>query len=120
MAGIGRDAATKPAGALSNGFMGYDRRTSLKMIKDGTSHTIALTESSKNNGPWAQGGTSNVRGFDPDDKPFVGDGSQFGGHSRFCNAVMADGSLRRIEYSLDAKKLAAAITIAGNDPVDFD
>ncbi|HZU36689.1 MAG TPA: DUF1559 domain-containing protein, partial [Gemmataceae bacterium] len=39
MAGIGPDAATQPAGAAGNGFMGYDRRTSLKMITDGTSNT---------------------------------------------------------------------------------
>src|SRR5207249_11269828 len=40
MSGIGLDAATRPAGSPGNGFMGYDRLTSLSMIKDGTSHTI--------------------------------------------------------------------------------
>src|SRR5581483_12164631 len=67
MSGIGLDAATQPAGTPGNGFMGYDRLTSWAMIKDGTSNTIALMETRSNLGPWARGGSSNVRGFDPAD-----------------------------------------------------
>ena len=33
---------------------------------------------------------------------------------------MADGSVRFIDASIDPKKLAAAITIAGGDLVDLD
>ena len=44
MSGLGHDAAGQPAGAAGNGFMGYDRLTSLAMIKDGASNTIALME----------------------------------------------------------------------------
>ena len=44
MSGFGRDAAGQPAGALGNGFMGYDRPTSQATIKDGLSNTIALME----------------------------------------------------------------------------
>jgi len=65
MSGIGLDAATQPAGAPGNGFMGYDRLTSLSMIKDGTSNTIALMETRSGLGPWARGGSSTLRGFDP-------------------------------------------------------
>ena len=36
------------------------------------------------------------------------------------NAAMADGSVRFIRSSIDPKKLAAAITIAGGEPVDLD
>ena len=51
MAGIGSDAAPRPAGAAGNGFMGYDRATSLRMIPDGTSNTIALMETRSGLGP---------------------------------------------------------------------
>jgi hypothetical protein len=36
------------------------------------------------------------------------------------NAAMADGSVRFLPSSIDPKKLAAAITIAGGEPVDLD
>src|SRR5262249_16385410 len=37
MSGIGHDSARQPAGAAGNGFIGYDRLTSVAMIKDGAS-----------------------------------------------------------------------------------
>jgi hypothetical protein len=116
MAGIGPDAAGRPAGAAGNGFMGYDRRTSLAMIKDGTSNTIALMETRSGLGPWARGGASNVRGFDPAEVPLP-----FGGHTSGMQAGMADGSVRFIPSGIEPKKLAAAITIAGGEPpIDLD
>lgn len=120
MAGLGHDAATRPAGAAGNGFMGYDRLTSLVDIKDGTSNTIALMETRHGLGPWARGGTSNVRGFDPDDAPWYGDQRPFGGHPGGVNVAMADGSVRFRSASNDPKQLAAAITIAGGEPVNLE
>jgi hypothetical protein len=120
MSGIGLDAATQPAGALGNGFMGYDRQTAEKMIVDGTSNTIALMETRSGLGPWARGGSSTLRGFDPDDLPLFGDDRQFGGHVNGPLTAMADGSVRSISPSIDPKKLAAAITIAGGEKVDLD
>jgi prepilin-type processing-associated H-X9-DG protein len=121
MSGIGLDAATQPAGASGNGFMGYDRLTSWSLIKDGTSNTIALMETRSGLGPWARGGSSTLRGFDPEDVPLHGDGRPFGGHPKGMNAAMADGSLRFISSSIDPSILAAAITIDGGEPpVDLD
>jgi prepilin-type processing-associated H-X9-DG protein len=121
MAGIGHDAAERPAGAAGNGFMGYDRLTSAAMIDDGTFHTIALMETQVGLGPWARGGESNLRGFDPDDVPLCGEGRPFGtGHARGMNAAMADGSVRFLRSSIEPKNLAAAITIAGGEPFDLD
>jgi prepilin-type processing-associated H-X9-DG protein len=122
MAGVGHDAAGRPAGAAGNGFMGYDRPTSITMIadRDGTSHTIALMETRSGLGPWARGGASSLRGFDPDDVPLHGDGRPFGGHERGMNAAMADGSVRFIGSSVEPKKMAAAITIAGGEAFDLD
>jgi prepilin-type N-terminal cleavage/methylation domain-containing protein/prepilin-type processing-associated H-X9-DG protein len=121
ISGIGPDAATQPAGAPGNGFMGYHRLTSMSMIKDGTSNTIALMETHVSLGPWARGGSSNVRGFDPSDLPLYGDQRPFGGHPNGMNAAMADGSIRFISSSIDPIKLAAAITIDGGEPpFDFE
>lgn len=120
MSGIGRDAAEQPAGAAGNGFMGYDRPTSVSRIKDGTSNTIALMETRVGLGPWARGGTSTLRGFDPADVPLHGDKRPFGGHAAGMHAAMADGSVRFLPSSIDAKRLAAAITIGGGEPVDLN
>jgi prepilin-type N-terminal cleavage/methylation domain-containing protein/prepilin-type processing-associated H-X9-DG protein len=120
MAGIGQHAAEQPAGAAGNGFMGYDRLTSMAMITDGTSNTIALMETRVGLGPWARGGASTLRGLDPAEEPPLGDNRPFGGHPGGMHAAMADGSVRFLRSSIDAKRLAAAITIAGGEPVDLD
>jgi prepilin-type processing-associated H-X9-DG protein len=120
MSGIGDTAAGQPAGAVGNGFMGYDRLTSAAMIKDGTSNTIALLETRFDLGPWARGGASNLRGFDPADVPWHGDQRPFGGHAGGMHAAMADGSVRFIRSSIEPRNLAAAITIAGGERVDLD
>jgi hypothetical protein len=120
MSGLGRDAASQPVGAPGNGFMGYDRSTSLAMIKDGTSNTIALLETRAGIGPWARGGASNLRGFDPADLPPFGDGRPFGGHAGGTPAAMADGSVRFIRSSIEPVKLAAAVTIAGGEATHLD
>ncbi len=113
MSGLGLDAAWKFAGAAGNGFMGYDRLTSMAQIKDGASHTIALMETHAS-GPWAQGGTSTLRGFDPA-------GEQWSSaHTGGMNIAMVDGSVRFVSHGIDSKTLAAAITIAGGEPVDLD
>jgi len=119
MSGIGHDAAWRPAGAPGNGFMGYDRLTSLTNIPDGTSNTIALMETYTNAGPWARGGFSTLRGFDPHDLPLHGEGRPFAGHAATMSAALADGSVRGISPSIDPKVLAGAITIAGGEPVNL-
>lgn len=120
MAGIGLDAAGRPAGADGNGFMGYDRVTSAAMITDGAANTIVLMETRSGLGPWARGGASNVRGFDPADLPLHGDQRPFGGHPDIIHAAMLDGSVRLVRSTIDPKKLSAAITIAGGEPADLD
>jgi hypothetical protein len=113
MAGIGHDAAARPAGAAGNGFMGYDRLTSMAMIEDGTSNTIGLMETRFGLGPWARGGPSNLRGFYPG-VPL------FGEHTMGMNVAIADGSVRFLRFSIDSKQVTAAITIAGREPVKWD
>lgn len=120
LAGIGRAASEQPKDTAGNGFMGYDRVTTLAGIADGTSNTIALMETRTGVGPWARGGHSTLRGFDPADLPWFGDGRPFAGHTKGINVAFADGSVRFIRETAEPKKLAAAMTIAGGEVHDLD
>ncbi len=120
MAGVGLDAPSRPDGAVGNGIMGYDRATSLDGIRDGASNTIALMETRTNLGPWARGGGSNLRGYDPTAVPVLGETRQFGGHGTSALGARADGSVLSVRYSTDAKFLADAITIAGGEVILWD
>jgi prepilin-type N-terminal cleavage/methylation domain-containing protein/prepilin-type processing-associated H-X9-DG protein len=117
LSGIGLDAATQPVGTAGNGFMGYDRLTKYSMIKDGSSNTISLVETRSSLGPWARGGSSNVRGFDPADLPFCGDQRPFGGHQGGMNTAFADGSAHLISSSINPDVLSALITIDGGEKI---
>lgn len=121
MSGIGHDAAKQPAGAVGNGFMGYERLTSTAMIEDGTANTIALMETRVNPGPWARGGSATLRGFDPATMSLTGADQPFGGwHSGAMPVAYADGSVRNLPYSTDPKILASLITIAGGELLPQD
>lgn len=118
-AGIGPDAPLRPAGAPGNGFMGYDRATSLALITDGSSNTIALMETRADLGPWARGGPSTVRGFDEADLSHHGEKHLFRDTPSGVNVAMADGSVRFLYGSIDRARIAAAVTIAGGEPLDW-
>jgi hypothetical protein len=127
IAGLGPDAATLPAGDRNAGVFGYERRTALVDIKDGTANTLLILESAQNNGPWAQGGSATVRGLDPSTRPYLGNGRPFGGthfsentlfsHGKSfgCQAALADGSVRSFHEAVGAETLEAAATIAGGE-----
>lgn len=120
MSGPAPAAAVWPIDAPGVGFMGYDRLTALGLIKDGTSNTIALMETRSKLGPWARGGESSVRGFDPTDTPFHGDGRPFGGHTGGMNVAFADATVRFLSAKVAPNSVAAAITIAGGESVGLD
>jgi hypothetical protein len=102
--------------------MGYDRATSLDMVKEfGISNTIGVMETHRALGPWARGGWSTLRGFDPDDLPWAGDGRPFGGgHKNITNAGMLDGSVRVISNSMNVKDVSTAIILGGNKTFSSD
>lgn len=120
LSGITPGAASHPKDAAGNGFMGYHRQTSLTMITDGTSNTIALIETRSDNGPWACGGTATLRGLNFADVPLIGNQRSFGAHDTIANVAFADGSVRAIRSSVDPRALAAAVTIAGGEVVPLD
>lgn len=122
LAGIGHDAAERAAGAAGNGFMGYARVTTMKVIaeNDGTANTIALMETRFGPGPWARGGFSTLRGFDPDSS-LSGPNPPFGGrHPGAMPVAYVDGSIRSLSQSIDPKTLAALIIIAGGEALNSD
>src|SRR5438132_7885320 len=41
----------------------------LASVKDGLANTLLILKSARDNGPWARGGPSSVRGLDPSEKP---------------------------------------------------
>jgi len=120
MAGIGLDAPLRPEGAAGNGVMGFDRSCTFEMIKDGLSNTILLMESHSNLGPWAQGGCSNLRGFDPVDLPLAGDKRPFFEHVGKSIVVgMCDGTVHSLRSDCNPEVLSALITIAGGETIDW-
>jgi hypothetical protein len=129
VAGRGRDAALSAEADRTTGVFGYDRRTGLAAIPDGTSRTLMILESARENGPWAQGGPATVRGLDPGEQPYLGVGRQFGGthfgentvfgkgKSLGCNAALADGSVRFLAESIAPAVLEALVTVAGGEEI---
>jgi len=113
LSGVGLDAAARPVGAPGNGFMGYDRLTTFKMIEDGTSNTIALMEVRSDIGPWARGGPSTARGYDPATGSLGNDPTPFEVHSGVALVAMADGSCLSLRASKNRMNFAAGVTIAG-------
>jgi prepilin-type processing-associated H-X9-DG protein len=121
IAGIGVDAPLLPVGHPKAGFFGYERTVTMKDIKDGTSNTITVTETTSANGPWAAGGPSTVRGLDPNDQPYIGWKRQFGGfHRHGTNVLFVDGSVQFLQESIRPQVFEALATIAGGDKADDD
>jgi hypothetical protein len=132
VAGVGADAPSLPAGDRHAGAFGHDRRTALGDITDGTSHTLLILESARDNGPWGRGGPATLRGLDPADRPYLGTSRPFGGthfgengllrrgESIGCNAAMADGSVRFLGEGIAPQVLEALATIASGEQVGED
>jgi hypothetical protein len=132
IAGVGSEAARLPLSDANIGVFGYDRQITFADVKDGTSNTMMVLESGWKTGSWAQGGFSTVRGFEPKDKPYMGNGRPFSGthliesslltrgHSIGCNAMMVDGSVRFLNDSISPEVLEAMATIAGGEKMPED
>jgi hypothetical protein len=118
IAGIGIDAPLFPKTNPRAGVFGYDRKTTVAEIKDGTSTTMMLAESGRVIGSWLQGGPATVRGLDPTNAPYIGPGRQFGGlHEGTAVIAMADGSVKVVSESIAPKVFEAMSTIAGGERI---
>jgi prepilin-type processing-associated H-X9-DG protein len=117
IAGIGSHAPLLTRQDPKAGVFGYESSARFQDITDGASTTMMVIETAKDNGPWAAGGPSTVRGLDPA-LPYIGSGRQFGGlHSGGAMAAFADGSVRFISDKISPSTFEALATIAGHEPV---
>lgn len=116
IAGIGKDAATLPLNDKNVGFFGYDRVVKFRDVTDGTSNTMMVTDSSKDFGPWSQGGTATIRALTT--KPYINGPDGIGSpHAGIINVLMGDGSVRSVRQDIDPKIFEALSTIHGGEEV---
>jgi Protein of unknown function (DUF1559) len=132
VAGVGADAATRPAGAPGVGMFGYDRTLKVEQVKDGLANTLLLIETGHEVGPWLRGGPTTVRAIDPNGGHLTGDGLPFGG-THFLDStvirkqkpdgfhvVLGDGSVRYVKNEVHPEVLIALATIAGGEEIPGD
>jgi prepilin-type N-terminal cleavage/methylation domain-containing protein len=132
VAGVGPDAAARPADAPGIGMFGYDRTLKLKEVRDGTSTTLMVIETGHEVAPWTRGGPGTVRALDPAAGQLTGDGLPFGG-THFLDAtafkpVRADGfhllfgdaSVRYAKNEIHPDVLFGLATAAAGDAVSLD
>jgi prepilin-type processing-associated H-X9-DG protein len=100
IAGIGKNAASLPITDKNAGVFGYNRKTGLRDITDGSSNTLMVSEASKSFGAWGAGGVGTIRGFVK--KPYINGPDGIGGPSRGgCNMLFCDGAVRFISENID-------------------
>lgn len=115
ISGIGPDSAKLPNGDPKAGIFGYDRKTKMRDITDGTSNTLMTAESTDGDIPWAQGGRT-LKGFSQ--QPYINGPDGIGGPSpRGCNVGLADGSVRFISENIDPSVAEALATKAGGEVI---
>ncbi len=116
IAGLGKDAPSLSKGNRRAGIFGYDRVTRLEEIRDGTSSTMMVSETSALKGAWTSGGAATVRGLDQAQRPYIGPGRQFGGNHREQALILfADGSVRTVRATIDPKVFESLSTMAGGE-----
>jgi prepilin-type N-terminal cleavage/methylation domain-containing protein len=119
MAGLGTDAPSIPLDRTHAGIWGYERQTRHRDITDGSSNTLLLLETARQNGCWLAGGTATVRGADTgSDLPYIAGRrgmGQFGGyHRNGVVAVFADGRVDFLMSSTDVNVFKAFCTVSEN------
>jgi hypothetical protein len=113
IAGVGEDGPTLPVTSNKAGVFAYDRATQIRDIRDGTSNTIAITDS-KEPGPWGAGGPSTIRALT--EKPYINGPDGIGGpHVGGFTAALCDGSVRFISENVSPEIMEALSTINGGE-----
>jgi hypothetical protein len=115
--GIGGKTEEGPTATLPSpiaGVFGYDRKTGIRDIHDGTSNTMMIAESQGYTGPWAQGGTATIRSLTQ--QPYINGPDGIGGPFRGgCHILMADGAVRFVSENIDGGVMEALSTIQGSE-----
>ena len=116
IAGIGKDAAKLPITDKNAGVFGYNRKTRIRDIRDGTSNTLMISEASKSFGAWGAGGVGTIRGFVK--KPYINGPDGIGGPTPGgCNAALCDGSVRFLSDKIDPTVLENLARMNDGNPI---
>jgi hypothetical protein len=119
IAGWGADSASLSKEDPRAGFFGDERELSMAQIEDRRSTLLVAMETSQGHGAWTAAGWPTVRGLEPGAAPYLGINGQFGGnHAGLANALVVDGSVRRIRDTIDPSVLEAIATIKGSRGAD--
>lgn len=119
IAGVGEDAATTEKLNEKVGIFGYNRKTKIADITDGTSNTMMMSETNKNFGPWGRGGAATIRALTK--KPYVNgpDGIGRAGVGG-VHVLFADGSVRFVSENIDPTVFESLATMRGGEAIgDF-
>ncbi len=115
MAGVGAKGPTLEANDPKAGVFAYNRATHMRDIRDGTSNTIAVGETT-DPGPYAAGGKSTIRPLVK--QPYINGGNGFGSKSvGGAQFGLADGSVRFISENIDPEVMEALSTINGGEVI---
>lgn len=116
LAGVGKDAPLLPITSNRAGVFGYNRKTRIQDITDGTSNTVMISEGSKDFGAWGEGGNATIRSLTK--KPYINGPDGIGGpFPGGCHMLMGDGSVRFVSQAIDANTMEALTTIHGGEVV---
>ncbi len=128
--GVGANATSLAYDDPNRGAFSYEHSIRFDGMKDGTSVTLLLAETSLDNGPWLAAGRPTVRGYVSNLEPLIGKDGQFGGFhvQRWypgsspggVNVSFADGSRRTLLPTISPRVFQALCTIAGGEDADHD
>jgi prepilin-type processing-associated H-X9-DG protein len=118
MTGLGADAVDLPLESPHAGFFGYVRRLRTgpnlpDPLPRGTGYIMLATETMIDNGPWAAGDRSTLRGVDSGSRPYIGYERPFGGmHQGGANVLTVDGAVRFVGERADPSVLENLATLS--------
>lgn len=116
IAGVGDDAAELPLPHERAGIFGYNRKTRMRNITDGTSNTMMITETTQQDIPWAAGSRT-LKALTQE--PYINGPDGIGGPSPGgCNVLMADGSVRFVSENVDPEVMRRLAAMADGKPID--
>jgi hypothetical protein len=116
LAGVGKDAPLLPISSNRAGVFGYNRKTRIQNITDGTSNTMMISEASKDYGAWGEGGNATIRSLTK--KPYINGPDGIGGpFSGGVQVLLGDGSVRFISQNIDQNTFEALTTISGGEAI---